>query len=78
MSTFWHNIDPSKVVAAGNESFEKAIKINPNDADSYLHRGWLLWFLAEYLRATGADPRKTLDDAYQSVANSNPAQPKPF
>ena len=71
-------IDPSKAVTAGIESFEKATKINPNDVDSHLWRATLLWYLAEYLRETGADPREALDDANPSVANRYSVKPKLF
>ena len=54
-----HTIDPSKVVAAGKKSFEKAIQINPNDSMSYVDRAWLIWYLADYMRLSGADLRKT-------------------
>ena len=74
---YWlDRIDPSKEVAAGKASFEKAIQINPNDAASYHNRGTLVWYLAEHLRQTGADPRRILDEAYQSVQTAIRLNPK--
>ena len=70
--------DPRKEVTLGDESFRKAIEINPNDADAYYLRAQMFETVSQYLIDSGENPQDALNKSRELIEKAISLNPKYF